>query len=144
MQVHIRILETTQENISALLLGLEYLINISYVDDTEVFKVWRWHMFHELKYSFLKFMLIELLSLLPPKSIPNTNILLSCMSMHFSSSCSESALFIYYFYVLKYQVCLDYWNILVSELFEPHRSLENPAATATNMMGSQVLSLVTC
>jgi exportin-1 len=72
-KVHIRILETTQENISALLLGLEYLINISYVDDTEVFKV-----------------------------------------------------------------CLDYWNILVSELFEPHRSLENPAATATNMMGSQV------
>ncbi|KAK2425786.1 Exportin-1 [Trifolium repens] len=72
-KAHIRILESTQENISALLLGLEYLINISYVDDTEVFKV-----------------------------------------------------------------CLDYWNILVSELFEPHRSLENPAATATNMMGSQV------
>ncbi|KAJ8771344.1 hypothetical protein K2173_026521 [Erythroxylum novogranatense] len=36
---HIRVLESTQENISALLLGLEYLINISYVDDTEVFKV---------------------------------------------------------------------------------------------------------
>ncbi|KAJ7982686.1 exportin 1A [Quillaja saponaria] len=35
---HIRVLESTQENISALL-GLEYLINISYVDDTEVFKV---------------------------------------------------------------------------------------------------------
>ncbi|XP_004511432.1 protein EXPORTIN 1A-like [Cicer arietinum] len=68
-KVHIRILESTQENISALLLGLEYLINISYVDDTEVFKV-----------------------------------------------------------------CLDYWNALVSELFEPHRSLENPAA---NMMGFQ-------
>ncbi|WJX89082.1 hypothetical protein P8452_71103 [Trifolium repens] len=38
MQVHIRILDSTQENISNLLLGLEYLINISYVDDTEVFK----------------------------------------------------------------------------------------------------------
>lgn len=38
-QLHIRLLETSQENISALLLGLEYLINISYVDDTEVFKV---------------------------------------------------------------------------------------------------------
>ncbi|XP_061355285.1 protein EXPORTIN 1A isoform X3 [Gastrolobium bilobum] len=63
-KVHIRILESTQENISSLLLGLEYLINISYVDDTEVFKV-----------------------------------------------------------------CLDYWNALVSELFEPHRSLENTAAT---------------
>ncbi|XP_022744973.1 protein EXPORTIN 1A-like isoform X4 [Durio zibethinus] len=36
---HIRVLETAQENISMLLMGLEYLINISYVDDTEVFKV---------------------------------------------------------------------------------------------------------
>nr|QEL13144.1 XPO1a [Nicotiana benthamiana] len=36
---HIRVLETSQENVNALLLGLEYLINISYVDDTEVFKV---------------------------------------------------------------------------------------------------------
>lgn len=38
-KVHIRILESTEKNISALLLGLEYVINISYVDDTEVFKV---------------------------------------------------------------------------------------------------------
>ncbi|MBA0710152.1 hypothetical protein Golax_025145, partial [Gossypium laxum] len=38
-QFHIRVLESSQENISALLMGLEYLINISYVDDTEVFKV---------------------------------------------------------------------------------------------------------
>uniref|UniRef100_A0A6N2M7Y3 Exportin-1 C-terminal domain-containing protein n=1 Tax=Salix viminalis TaxID=40686 RepID=A0A6N2M7Y3_SALVM len=38
-QSHIRVLESTQDNISALLMGLEYLINISYVDDTEVFKV---------------------------------------------------------------------------------------------------------
>ncbi|GAB2293891.1 Exportin-1 [Dionaea muscipula] len=36
---HIRVLESTQENIASLLLGLEYLIRISYVDDTEVFKV---------------------------------------------------------------------------------------------------------
>ncbi|KAK9063110.1 hypothetical protein SSX86_016980 [Deinandra increscens subsp. villosa] len=36
---HIRILESTQENVAALLMGLEYLLNISYVDDTEVFKV---------------------------------------------------------------------------------------------------------
>ncbi|GMH19677.1 hypothetical protein Nepgr_021518 [Nepenthes gracilis] len=36
---HIRVLEAAQENIAALLMGLEYLINISYVDDTEVFKV---------------------------------------------------------------------------------------------------------
>ena len=32
-------LESTQENISALIMGLGYLINICYVDDTEVFKV---------------------------------------------------------------------------------------------------------
>ncbi|XP_054812006.1 protein EXPORTIN 1A isoform X2 [Prosopis cineraria] len=70
---HIRILETSQENVSSLLLGLEYLINISYVDDTEVFKV-----------------------------------------------------------------CLDYWNILVLELFEAHRNLENPAVAAANLMGLQV------
>ncbi|GAB2227548.1 hypothetical protein Drorol1_Dr00009371 [Drosera rotundifolia] len=36
---HIRVLESTSENITALLMGLEYLIGISYVDDTEVFKV---------------------------------------------------------------------------------------------------------
>ncbi|KGN53691.1 protein EXPORTIN 1A [Cucumis sativus] len=36
---HIRVLESTQESIAALLMGLEYLINISYVDDNEVFKV---------------------------------------------------------------------------------------------------------
>lgn len=39
MQYHIQILESTAESRAALLLGLEYLINISYVDDTEVFKV---------------------------------------------------------------------------------------------------------
>ncbi|KAF8044403.1 hypothetical protein BT93_A2406 [Corymbia citriodora subsp. variegata] len=38
-KVHIRILESTQDNLASLLVGLEYLINISYVDDTEVFKV---------------------------------------------------------------------------------------------------------
>nr|GMC87751.1 protein EXPORTIN 1A isoform X2 [Ipomoea batatas] len=38
-QSHIRVLETSQETVNALLMGLEYLINISYVDDTEVFKV---------------------------------------------------------------------------------------------------------
>ncbi|KAH9783979.1 protein EXPORTIN 1A [Citrus sinensis] len=63
---HIRVLESTQENISALLMGLEYLINISYVDETEV--------------------------------------------------------------------CLDYWNSFVLELFDAHNNLENPAVTA-NMMG---------
>ncbi|XP_068667938.1 protein EXPORTIN 1A-like [Aristolochia californica] len=36
---HIRVLEAVAENRAALLLGLEYLISISYVDDTEVFKV---------------------------------------------------------------------------------------------------------
>ncbi|KAJ6792788.1 protein EXPORTIN 1A [Iris pallida] len=63
-QAHIRVLETTPENRTALLLGLEYLIGISYVDDTEVFKV-----------------------------------------------------------------CLDYWNILVLELFEAHHNLDNAQAS---------------
>ncbi|XP_027103461.1 protein EXPORTIN 1A [Coffea arabica] len=36
---HIRVLESAPENVNTLLMGLEYLINISYVDDTEVFKV---------------------------------------------------------------------------------------------------------
>ncbi|XP_062106768.1 protein EXPORTIN 1A-like isoform X2 [Humulus lupulus] len=36
---HIRVLETPGENIAALLMGVEYLTKISYVDDTEVFKV---------------------------------------------------------------------------------------------------------
>jgi len=44
-----------------------------------------------------------------------------------------------YLFCEIYQVCLDYWNVLVSELFEPQRSLENPAAA--NMIGLQVLSL---
>ncbi|KAG1368297.1 protein EXPORTIN 1A [Cocos nucifera] len=38
-KAHIRILESAAENRAALLLGVEYLIGISYVDDTEVFKV---------------------------------------------------------------------------------------------------------
>lgn len=42
MQYHIKLLETSPETVNALLLGLEYLINISYVDDTEVFKVFFW------------------------------------------------------------------------------------------------------
>jgi len=42
-----------------------------------------------------------------------------------------------YLFSGKYQVCLDYWNVLVAELFEPHR-LENPAAAAASMMGLQV------
>ncbi|KAH6815391.1 exportin 1A, partial [Perilla frutescens var. hirtella] len=69
---HIRVLESSQENINILLTGLQYLINISYVDDTEVFKV-----------------------------------------------------------------CLDYWNSIVSELFDPHHNLDSPTATA-NMMGLQM------
>ncbi|KOM27636.1 hypothetical protein LR48_Vigan442s007200 [Vigna angularis] len=40
------------------------------------------------------------------------------------------------------QVCLDYWNVLVAELFEPHHGLENPAATAASMIGLQVPGMV--
>jgi hypothetical protein len=39
MQNHMRVLETAPENRTALLMGLEYLIGISYVEDTEIFKV---------------------------------------------------------------------------------------------------------
>ncbi|CAH8336370.1 unnamed protein product [Eruca vesicaria subsp. sativa] len=39
IDLHINILESTPETIDFLLAGLEYLISISYVDDTEVFKV---------------------------------------------------------------------------------------------------------
>lgn len=35
------------------------------------------------------------------------------------------------------QVCLDYWNSFVLELFEAHHNVDNPAAAA-NMMGLQV------
>ncbi|KAF9624497.1 hypothetical protein IFM89_011540 [Coptis chinensis] len=38
-QAHIRVLESTSDNKAVQLMGLEYLIGISYVDDTEVFKV---------------------------------------------------------------------------------------------------------
>ncbi|KAG6429419.1 hypothetical protein SASPL_107470 [Salvia splendens] len=69
---HIRVLESVQENINILLVGLEYLINISYVDDIEVFKV-----------------------------------------------------------------CLDYWNSLVSELFDSNHNLDSPAGVA-HMMGLQL------
>ncbi|XP_042048813.1 protein EXPORTIN 1A-like isoform X1 [Salvia splendens] len=69
---HIRVLESVQENINILLVGLEYLINISYVDDIEVFKV-----------------------------------------------------------------CLDYWNSLVSELFDSNHNLDSPAGVA-HMMGLQM------
>ncbi|KAF6138325.1 hypothetical protein GIB67_001554 [Kingdonia uniflora] len=38
-KAHIRLLESTPDNRTALLTGLEYLIDISYVDDIEAFKV---------------------------------------------------------------------------------------------------------
>eukprot|EP00252_Welwitschia_mirabilis_P021495 TRINITY_DN552_c0_g1_i3.p1 TRINITY_DN552_c0_g1~~TRINITY_DN552_c0_g1_i3.p1 ORF type:complete len:860 (+),score=155.81 TRINITY_DN552_c0_g1_i3:174-2582(+) len=69
---HIRILETVPENTANLLTGLQYLINMSYVDDTEVLKV-----------------------------------------------------------------CLDYWNVLVSELFEAQHTPHN-SATSASIMGIQV------
>lgn len=41
VQSHIGVMETTTDNQATLLMGLDYLIGISYVDDTEVFKVCR-------------------------------------------------------------------------------------------------------
>jgi exportin-1 len=40
------------------------------------------------------------------------------------------------------QVCLDYWNVFVLELFEAHNQME-PAATVS-MMGLQVLLFDFC
>ena len=39
MKAHIQLLETTPEYQQQLLIGLEYLLNISYVEEPEVFKV---------------------------------------------------------------------------------------------------------
>ncbi|CAJ2633415.1 unnamed protein product [Trifolium pratense] len=62
-KVHIRILELTRENISNLLLGLEYLISISYVDDTEVFKVSSANMMGPQENRFLVMVIRDLLNL---------------------------------------------------------------------------------
>ena len=100
-QSHIRVLESAPENVNTLLMGLEYLINISYVDDTEVFKVCVWLCYNFSKHSALSFLII------------------------------------YHCFGMTTQVCLDYWNSLVLELFEAHHNSENAAATA--MIGLQVL-----
>ncbi|KAK7333833.1 hypothetical protein VNO80_30612 [Phaseolus coccineus] len=42
---------------------------------------------------------------------------------------------------LEREVCLDYWNSLVSKLFEPHRCLDNLIAAAT-LMGLQVPTML--
>ena len=39
LQAHIVSLETTDENRAALLVGLDYLVKISFVEDDEVFKI---------------------------------------------------------------------------------------------------------
>ena len=44
-------------------------------------------------------------------------------------------------YCMIEQVCLDYWNSLVLELFEAHHNIDNPAVAAANMMGLQVLMI---
>lgn len=76
VQFHIRVLESTQENISALLMGLEYLINISYVDETEVFKVWWFLISYLHRTIFLCFLtrdwIFELLNLFHDLYLPDT------------------------------------------------------------------------
>lgn len=90
-----------------LLAGLEYLINISYVDDTEVFKVLVLTYF--VTFYCCKIVLIFDL----------------CFTYKISYTFS-----VYH----GVQVCLDYWNSLVSELFDSKHNLDSPAGTAT-MMG---------
>lgn len=103
VQSHIRVLETTPENRSALLMGLEYLIGISYVDDTEVFKVWMWQ-------CTTFFIIVVSLLLIAADYI--------CFVV---------------VYWMGRQVSLDYWNSLVLELFGSHHNLDGPAATASMM-----------
>jgi exportin-1 len=40
--------------------------------------------------------------------------------------------------LVNLQVCLDYWNLFVLELFEAHNQME-PATAAVSMMGLEVL-----
>jgi exportin-1 len=101
MQSHIRILEASPENRAALLLGLEYLTGISFVDDTEVFKV---------------------------------------MALELYLDCIKDSHKVVYLMMANLQVCLDYWNIFVLELFEAHNQIE-PATAAVSMMGLQVVSI---
>ena len=102
LQSNIHILETTPQNLAALLMDLQYLINISYVDDIEIFKV-----------GFL------------------CELVFSSSRLH-----GNKDGFLLIILVLL-QVCLDYWNALVSELFEAHHSFDNPIVPA-NVMGLQV------
>lgn len=102
LQCHIRVLESVQENITILLVGLEYLLNISYVDDIEVFKVL---LVKFLNITYLTFVIVVIVSTI--------------------SECHGL------------QVCLDYWNSLVSELFDSNHNLDSPAGVA-HMMGLQV------
>jgi exportin-1 len=104
MQSHIRILEASPENRAALLLGLEYLTGISFVDDTEVFKV---------------------------------------MALELYLDCIKDSYKVVYLMMVNLQVCLDYWNIFVLELFEAHNQIE-PATAAVSMMGLQVVSIGYC
>jgi exportin-1 len=45
--------------------------------------------------------------------------------------------------IVNLQVCLDYWNVFVLELFEAHNQIE-PATAAVSMMGLQVVSIGFC
>ena len=101
MQSHIRILEASPETRAALLLGLEYLTGISFVDDTEVFKV---------------------------------------IALELDLACINDSHKSVHLTVVNQQVCLDYWNIFVLELFEAHNQIE-PATAAVSMMGLQVVSI---
>jgi exportin-1 len=53
LKPHSRILETTDENKAALLVGLSYLLNLSFIDNDEVFKICLdyWHFFVPEVYS---------------------------------------------------------------------------------------------
>ncbi|XP_021309740.1 protein EXPORTIN 1A isoform X2 [Sorghum bicolor] len=70
---HMRILEKTPENRAALLLGLDYLLEISFVDDTEMFKVCLdyWNLF--VLELFETYNQVERLMELQTQRIPGTD-----------------------------------------------------------------------
>lgn len=54
-----------------------------------------------------------------------------------TSSNAEDSFYIIYLFLYGLQVCLDYWNSLVLELFEARHTMDGPAGTVS-LMGLQV------
>lgn len=121
MQLHIKILESAPENISLLLAGLGYLISISYVDDTEVFKVCELQLLIHFSVDTCSFRFQYIYI------IYQNGRMFSVDALETDSFCL----------LTSEQVCLDYWNSLVLELFGAQHHAGHPALTPT-LFGLQV------